>query len=112
MLYSSASPKMVQSVQAEFGGNAVAAKLDRMFEEDANLLINTGIERLIVAGGKTSGAVVEALSVNIFSIGPEIDPGVPAMRAGKTLTLALKSGDFGADDFFQRAASVLAGETA
>lgn len=112
MLYSSAPPKLVNSLQAEFGVNAVAAKLDRMFGEIAILLVDAGIERLIVAGGETSGAVVEALALNTLSIGPEIDPGVPAMRAGKTLTLALKSGNFGADDFFQKAALVLAGEIA
>ena len=110
ILYSSASPKLVKSVQAEFGVNAIAAKLDQMFGEVAILLVDAGIERLIVAGGETSGAVVEALALNILSIGPEIDPGVPAMRAGKTLTLALKSGNFGADDFFQKAAIVLAGD--
>ena len=110
ILYSSASPKLVKSVQAEFGVTAVAAKLDRMFGEVAILLVDAGIERLIVTGGETSGAVVEALALNILSIGPEIDPGVPAMRAGKTLTLALKSGNFGVDDFFQKAALVLAGE--
>ena len=110
ILYSSASSKLVKSVQAEFGVTAVAAKLDQIFGEVALLLVDAGIERLIVAGGETSGAVVEALALNVLSIGPEIDPGVPAMRAGKTLTLALKSGNFGADDFFQRAALVLAGE--
>ncbi len=110
ILYSSASPKLVKSVQAEFGVTAVATKLDRMFDEVAILLVDAGIERLIVAGGETSGAVVEALALKSLSIGPEIDPGVPAMRAGKTLTLALKSGNFGADDFFQKAALVLEGE--
>ncbi len=110
ILHTSASPKLVKSVQAEFGVTAVAAKLDRIFGEVAILLVDAGIERLIVAGGETSGAVVEALAQNILSIGPEIDPGVPAMRAGDTLTLALKSGNFGADDFFQKAALVLAGE--
>ena len=97
-------------MQAEFGVNAVADKLDRLFGNLSVALVDAGIERLIVAGGETSGAVAEALALNILSIGPEIDPGVPAMRAGKTLTLALKSGNFGVDDFFQKAALVLAGE--
>ncbi len=109
MLYSSASPTLVKAVQAEFGVDTVAAKLDRMFGELSVALVDAGIERLIVAGGETSGAVVEALALNILSIGPEIDLGVPAMRAGKTLTLAFKSGNFGGDDFFQKAALVLAG---
>ena len=72
-------------------------------------LLPLGIERLVVAGGETSGAVVEALRLNALSMGPEIDPGVPAMRAGPTLTIALKSGNFGADDFFEKAAAILAG---
>jgi uncharacterized protein YgbK (DUF1537 family) len=45
-----------------------------------------------------------------LEIGPEIDPGVPALRAGPNLVIALKSGNFGADHFFQKAAGVLAGD--
>ena len=63
----------------------------------------TGQER----PGETSGAVVEALDVDSLAIGPEIDPGVPAMRAQLDLVVALKSGNFGAPDFFAKAAAVL-----
>jgi uncharacterized protein YgbK (DUF1537 family) len=65
----------------------------------------------VVAGGETSGAVVCALGVDALEIGPEIDPGVPALfsRDGKGLGLALKSGNFGADDFFTKAFRVLGG---
>ena len=110
IIYSSASPKSVKVVQAEFGANAIAEKLGVLFGELAVRLVDAGIERLIVAGGETSGSVVEALATTVLNIGPEIDPGVPAMRGGEKLTLALKSGNFGADDFFQVAALVLAGE--
>ena len=110
IIYSSASPKSVKAVQAEFGANAVADKLGVLFGELAVRLVDAGIERLIVAGGETSGSVVEALATTVLTIGPEIDPGVPAMRGREKLTLALKSGNFGADDFFQAAALVLAGE--
>jgi uncharacterized protein YgbK (DUF1537 family) len=109
MLYSSASPTAVQQVQAEFGMKAVADRLDQLFGDLAIALVAAGIERLVVAGGETSGAVVEALRLNALSMGPEIDPGVPAMRAGSNLTIALKSGNFGADDFFEKAAAILAG---
>lgn len=110
VLYSSASPQSVQAVQAEFGVTAVAERLDRLFGDLAKALVAAGIERLVVAGGETSGAVVEALGLAALSMGPEIDPGVPAMRAGPNLTIALKSGNFGADDFFLKAAAVLAGD--
>ena len=109
ILYSSASPIAVQHVQAEFGMKAVADRLDKLFGDLAIALVAAGVERLVVAGGETSGAVVEALRLNALSMGPEIDPGVPAMRAGSNLTIALKSGNFGADDFFEKAAAILAG---
>ncbi len=60
---------------------------------------------MIIAGGETSGAVVNGLGVTTLEIGPEIDPGVPWTRAigGRELVLALKSGNFGAPDFFLKA---------
>ena len=108
ILYSSASTTVVHRVQTEFGAQAVADRLDKLFGDLAIALVAAGFERLIVAGGETSGAVVEALRLNALSMGPEIDPGVPAMRAGSNLTIALKSGNFGADNFFEKAAAILA----
>jgi uncharacterized protein YgbK (DUF1537 family) len=65
---------------------------------------------LIVAGGETSGAVVQALAVSALRIGPEIDPGVPWTEtlSEPRLALALKSGNFGAEDFFEKAFKMLA----
>jgi uncharacterized protein YgbK (DUF1537 family) len=77
----------------------------------ATALVNDLVSRLIVAGGETSGAVVEALALPSLIIGPEIDPGVPALRGSPSLTLALKSGNFGAEDFFVKAAACLAGNS-
>ena len=70
-----------------------------------------GARRLVVAGGETAGAVVQALGVTGLRIGRQIDPGVPwTMSLGEpALALALKSGNFGAADFFLRAFSVLSG---
>ena len=65
--------------------------------------------KLLTAGGETSGAVVEALSLKQMEIGPEIDRGVHALRASDQLVLALKSGNFGAEDYFEKAAAILAG---
>ena len=68
-------------------------------------LVGAGVNRLVVAGGETSGAVVGALDVTALRIGREIDPGVPwtASVGGKPMLLALKSGNFGAPDFFTKA---------
>jgi uncharacterized protein YgbK (DUF1537 family) len=68
------------------------------------------VRKLVVAGGETSGAVVQALGVKALRIGPQIDPGVPwTMGLGNPpLALALKSGNFGAPDFFTKALEMLA----
>lgn len=112
LVYSSADPAAVARVQAEHGAAAVAARLDAFFAETARRLVAGGVTRLLTAGGETSGAVVEGLGLRSLEIGPEIDPGVPAIRAGRDLVLALKSGNFGAEDFFAKAARILQGPAA
>ena len=109
LAYSSADPEEVRSAQDRHGGAAIAAAFEALFAEVARRLVAGGVTRLITAGGETSGAVVEGLALSQLEIGPEIAPGVPAIRAGDNLTLALKSGNFGAADFFTRAAAVLEG---
>ncbi|HRK25104.1 MAG TPA: nucleotide-binding domain containing protein, partial [Beijerinckiaceae bacterium] len=84
-------------------------KLDALFAATARSAVEGGICRLVVAGGETSGAVVSALGLDALAIGPEIDPGVPALAttAGQPLALALKSGNFGAENFFEKALSIM-----
>lgn len=108
--YSSADPSVVKEAQEAFGKDLIANAIEAVFAEAAIALTKGGITRLVTAGGETSGAVVEALKVEAMEIGPEIDPGVPALKvAGRTLTLALKSGNFGAPDFFAKAPKMLGG---
>ena len=109
LAYSSADPDAVRAAQERHGREVVAAAFEGLFAEVALALVTGGVTRIIVAGGETSGAVVEALAPSELRIGPEIAPGVPAMRAGDDLVLALKSGNFGAEDFFARAARILGG---
>ncbi len=110
LVYSSADPQAVARIQSEYGREASAAALENLFSRVAVALVAAGTNRLLVAGGETSGAVVEGLALTDLEIGPEIDPGVPALRAGEALVVALKSGNFGSEDFFTKAAAVLAGD--
>ena len=105
LVYSSADPAKVRAVQDKLGREEAGAIVERELAKLAVRLVEAGVTRLIVAGGETSGAVVGALKVAAIEIGPEIDPGVPWTRAldGKGLVLALKSGNFGANDFFTKA---------
>lgn len=109
LIYSSADPQVVRAVQDEFGRDRAAEAIEGFFAETARALVAQGVTRLLTAGGETSGAVVEGLKLQTLEIGPEIDPGVPALRAGPDLVIALKSGNFGAPDFFEKAAGILEG---
>ena len=111
LAYSSADPAEVARVQERHGRAHAAETLEACFAEIARRLVAGGITRLITAGGETSGAVVEGLQLGTLDIGPEIDPGVPALRAGPDLVVALKSGNFGAVDFFEKADQRLQGRT-
>lgn len=105
IVYSTADPASVASAQQDFGREAVAGKVEHFFAGLVRRLVDGGVRRVVVGGGETSGAVVEALGVTSLGIGEEIDPGVPALVAERNgpLGLALKSGNFGADDFFEKA---------
>jgi uncharacterized protein YgbK (DUF1537 family) len=105
LVYSSADPAAVAAVQSRLGRAAAGAVVEDFLAEVAARLLAQGVTRFLVAGGETSGAVVGALEVGALDIGPEIDPGVPwtLARDGKPIALALKSGNFGAEDFFLKA---------
>ncbi|AZN96141.1 four-carbon acid sugar kinase family protein [Mesorhizobium sp. M9A.F.Ca.ET.002.03.1.2] len=105
IIYSTADATAVSGAQARYGRAEVAETIERFFATLVRRLVDGGVRRVVVGGGETSGAVVEALGVSSLRIGEEIDPGVPALLAdrGGPLGLALKSGNFGANDFFEKA---------
>ena len=111
LAYSSSEPEAVARVQEKFGRVRSSEALESFFAKVAKLAVEGGATRVISAGGETSGAVVEGLGLRTLEIGPEIDPGVPALRAHRDLVIALKSGNFGAEDFFEKADKILAGNT-
>ncbi|MGF1561105.1 MAG: 3-oxo-tetronate kinase [Geminicoccaceae bacterium] len=111
LISSSADPAAVQALQARFGREEVGARIEAIMAGLAqNLVFEQGVDRLVVAGGETSGAVVSALKIKGLRTGIEIDPGVPwtASIDAPEIALALKSGNFGAADFFPKALAMLA----
>ena len=108
LLYTSDDPEEVRRLQVKFGTETSALAIESLFASLAAQAVARGVRRLITAGGETSGAVVQALHAQALEIGPKIDPGVPALRlVGAPVVLALKSGNFGAVDFFAKAAKML-----
>jgi uncharacterized protein YgbK (DUF1537 family) len=110
LVYSSAEPDEVNAAQAALGRERAGELVEHFLSEIAKGLRDRGFRRFIIAGGETSGAVVNALNIPALRIGPEIDPGIPwtlSLGEGPQLALALKSGNFGADDFFLKAWELL-----
>jgi uncharacterized protein YgbK (DUF1537 family) len=106
LVYSTAEPSQVAAVQAQLGAERAAALVEDALALVAERIVASGVRRLVVAGGETSGAVVKALGVKALAIGPQIDPGVPwttSVGSEPRIALALKSGNFGAPDFFEKA---------
>ena len=106
LVYSTAEPSQVAATQARLGAERAATLIEDALAIVAERLVASGVRRMVVAGGETSGAVVKALGVRALAIGPQIDPGVPwtaSVGSEPRIALALKSGNFGAPDFFEKA---------
>jgi 3-dehydrotetronate 4-kinase len=111
LIASSSTPDQVAALQSSHGRDAAGHAIEQAMADIAEGLVDAGVRRLVVAGGETSGAVVDRLRIPGFLVGPEIAAGVPVLRAvgaedGEML-LALKSGNFGGPDFFSDALKLM-----
>jgi 3-dehydrotetronate 4-kinase len=109
LVYATAAPEAVRDAQQALGTARAGELVERALARIARGLVEAGVRRLVVAGGETAGAVVQALDVTQLRIGAQIDPGVPWTQvADRPLLLALKSGNFGGEDFFAKALAQVA----
>jgi uncharacterized protein YgbK (DUF1537 family) len=111
LIASGAEAEMVTATVARLGEKRAAELTESLFAAIAKALAARGVNRIIVAGGETAGAVVNALGIDAIRIGEEIAPGVPCVHTLREpyLSLALKSGNFGGTDFFNNAVRKLSG---
>lgn len=109
MVYATDHPEAVRRCQNELGIERAGSLVEKTFAEIARAAATLGVTHFIVAGGETSGAVVQALDIKAIKIGPPIAPGVPVTQTlgDKPLILALKSGNFGDRDFFNKALTMM-----
>ena len=108
LVYATAAPEQVRAAQQQVGASRAGEAVENTLASIARGLVEGGVRRLVVAGGETSGAVVKALGVRSIRIGASIAPGVPWTQVeGAPLLLALKSGNFGDEDFFAKALSMV-----
>jgi uncharacterized protein YgbK (DUF1537 family) len=110
LIASSSTPDQVAALQARHGREAAGHAIEQAMADIAEGLVKSGVRRLVVAGGETSGAVVDRLKIPGFLVGVEIAPGVPVLRAvglEGDMLLALKSGNFGGAEFFSDALGLM-----
>lgn len=104
MLFATSEPETLQRIQQQYGAEQSSEAIEQLFASVVRVLQQRGWQRFIVAGGETSGVVAQTLNIDAFHIGPVISPGVPWVRAvAQPVSLALKSGNFGDEQFFARA---------
>jgi uncharacterized protein YgbK (DUF1537 family) len=111
LIASSSTPEEVAALQARHGRDAAGHAIEQAMADIAEGLVSAGVRRLVVAGGETSGAVVDRLGIPGFLVGAEIAAGVPVLRAvgakAGAMLLALKSGNFGGPEFFSDALKLM-----
>jgi uncharacterized protein YgbK (DUF1537 family) len=111
LIASSSTPDQVAALQARHGRDAAGHAIEQAMADIAEGLVQSGVRRLVVAGGETSGAVVDRLGIPGFLVGAEIAAGVPVLRAvgakNGEMLLALKSGNFGGPEFFADALELM-----
>lgn len=115
LIYATTPPDEVRRVQAELGVARAGALIEDALGQIAARLRDSGTRRFVVAGGETSGAVIQALGLQALRIGRQIDPGVPATQSlgdAEPVAVVLKSGNFGGVDFFDKALRHLDGAPA
>jgi len=111
LIASSSTPDQVTALQKRHGRDAAGHAIEQAMADLAEGLVRAGVQRLVVAGGETSGAVVDRLGIPGFLVGAEIAAGVPVLRAvgaaERQMLLALKSGNFGGPAFFEDALGLM-----
>jgi uncharacterized protein YgbK (DUF1537 family) len=111
LIASSSTPDQVAALQSRHGRDAAGHAIEQAMADIAEGLVRSGVRRLVVAGGETSGAVVDRLRIPGFLVGAEIAAGVPVLRAVGAdkgdMLLALKSGNFGGTEFFSDALKLM-----
>ena len=111
LIASSSTPDRIAALQARHGRDAAGHAIEQAMADIAEGLVQSGVRRLVVAGGETSGAVVDRLGIPGFLVGAEIAAGVPVLRAvgakQGAMLLALKSGNFGGPEFFSDALKLM-----
>ena len=98
----SASPAAVRAAQDRYGRSGAASLAEAIIGGLAVALRDAGVRRFVVAGGETSGSVVEHLGIRELQVGAYGGPGIgnAVTRGEDPMAFCLKSGKLGPVDMF------------
>jgi uncharacterized protein YgbK (DUF1537 family) len=101
----SARPDTVAALQKRIGRRRAAALGESVLARIAAGLHRSGVRRFVIAGGETSGAVVEALGAPVLEVDRFVSPGLSraVIPGPDPVSLYLKSGKLGPIDMFETA---------
>jgi len=99
---SSARPADVKNVQDKLGVTGAAATIEDLLGRLASQLRRAGVRRFLVAGGETSGAILDHLGIESMQVGRYEAAGVgrAVSEQENPIALCLKSGKLGPVDMF------------
>ncbi|MDF0584065.1 3-oxo-tetronate kinase [Bradyrhizobium yuanmingense] len=98
----SGAPEAVKMAQQRYGREGAAELAETILGRLAVSLRGVGVRRFVVAGGETSGSIVEQLGIRRLRVGPYGGPGIgtAVTEDEDPVALCLKSGKLGPVDLF------------
>ena len=95
----------VRRAQAELGREGASALADDLLGRVSGELHRLGVRKFVVAGGETSGAVIKSLGIGRLEVGAhdDLQGGYCHSGGDDPLSLVVKSGSAGEDDFIATA---------
>lgn len=109
LLFSSTDPDQIEIIQKRYGAQEISGRIEQFFAHVAEVSVNNGFKKLIIAGGETSSATIQKLGFSMFKTGVSVAPGVPVLTPlnDPAMRIILKSGNFGSEDFFTTANEII-----
>ncbi len=111
LIYSSTDPDQIEIIQERYGAHEISERIEQFFARVAEVSVNNGFKKLIIAGGETSSATIQKLGFSMFKTGVSVAPGVPVLTPlnDPSMRIILKSGNFGSKVFFTTALEIISG---
>jgi len=100
------TPDRVRAAQDAFGKEGASRRADQLLAQLATRLRDLGVSKYVIAGGETSGEILNALAIKQLEVAAyddELFGGYCHAGGSHAMSFVLKPGSMGNQDFFARA---------